>query len=72
MPLDGKHGQTERENERYCNYCFRDGKLTYEGNDLKEFQKRSYEAMVGQGTGRLRARFFAWIIRFAPRWKSGQ
>ena len=39
-----------RENPRYCSLCFKDGKLCYEGNDLKEFQKRSYESMVSKGS----------------------
>lgn len=69
MPLDEEHGQMNRENERYCTYCFKDGKLCYEGNDLKAFQRRSYEAMVGHGIGKCKAKFFAWMIRFAPRWR---
>ncbi len=69
MPLDEKPGQTNREDDRYCTYCFRDGKLCYEGNDLKEFQKKSYEAMVGKGMGKCQAWFFTFLIRFAPRWK---
>jgi hypothetical protein len=37
MPLDEEHGQANREDARYCTHCFRDGRLCYEGNDLKEF-----------------------------------
>ena len=69
MPLDEKHGQANRENDRYCTYCFRDGKLCYEGTDLKEFQKHAYEGMLGQGIGKCKAWFFTFLIRFAPRWK---
>lgn len=69
MPLDEKHGQVGRENERYCNLCFRDGKLCYEGNDLKEFQRRAYESMRSQGMNLLAAKFFTFLIRFAPRWR---
>lgn len=58
-----------RESERYCSYCFKDGKLCYEGNDLKEFQKHAYESMIGKGTNPLLAHFFTFMIRFAPRWK---
>ncbi len=71
MPLDEEHGQTNREDERYCSYCFRDGKLCYEGNDLKEFQRKAYEGMIEHGTGKLQAKFFTFLIRFAPRWKRG-
>lgn len=57
-----------RGDERYCSYCFKDGKLCYEGTDLKEFQRVSYESMLRNGTPKLKARFFTWLIRFAPRW----
>lgn len=69
MPLDEAHGQMNRENERYCTLCFRDGELCYEGNDLKEFQRRAYENMIKGGMSPLKAKFFTFLIRFAPRWK---
>ena len=69
MPLDGEHGQDVREDDRYCTYCFRDGKLCYEG-DLAGFQKICYEGMTKNGVNRLLARFYAWMVRFAPRWRS--
>lgn len=58
-----------RESDKYCSYCYKDGKLCYEGTDLKEFQKACYQAMVGKGMNPLKARLFAFMIRFAPRWK---
>jgi Putative zinc ribbon domain len=67
MPLAKDTGP--RESERYCSYCFKNGKLLYEGSDLKEFQKHSYDAMVAHGTNRLLAKFYVYMIRFAPRWK---
>lgn len=70
MPLDEKHGQMDRENERYCNLCFRDGKLCYEGDDVKKFQRHAYEGMRNNGVGPLAARFFVFLIRFAPRWRN--
>lgn len=69
MPLDEAHGQSNRENERYCNLCFRDGKLCYEGNDLKGFQKAAYDNMIKVGMNMWKATFFTFLIRFAPRWK---
>lgn len=59
----------KRESDQYCSYCFKDGKLCYQGNDLREFQKRCYEGMVKRGMNTWVARFFAWMIRFAPRWR---
>jgi len=67
MPLDKDPGQ--RVSDRYCSYCFKDGKLVYEGTDVKEFKKRSYEGMVAKGMSPLKAKIFTWLIGFAPRWK---
>ncbi len=68
MPFDQDPGV--RESERYCSYCFKHGALVYGGNDLKEFQKKAYEAMVGRGMNKFKAKFFTFLIRFAPRWNS--
>lgn len=59
-----------RENERYCSLCFKNGELCYKGNNLKEFQKICYESMVGRGMNKWLAKFYTWMIRFAPRWKN--
>lgn len=67
MPFDKDPGT--RENDKYCSYCFKNGKLCYEGNDLKEFQKHCYEEMVKGGMRKCKANFFTFLIRFAPRWK---
>lgn len=58
-----------RESEKYCSLCYKDGKLCYEGNDLKEFQRVCYQEMTKKGMNLLKARFFTYMIRFAPRWK---
>lgn len=67
MPFSKDPGT--RESEKYCSYCYKDGKLTYEGNDVNEFKRRSYEAMVAKGMNRFKAKLFTWMIGFAPRWK---
>lgn len=59
-----------RESDKYCSLCYRNGKLCYEGNNLKEFQKVVYESMRSRGMNPLLARFYTWCIRFAPRWKN--
>lgn len=69
MPLSKDLGK--RESEHYCSYCFQNGAFTYAGNDVKEFQKKSYEAMRAHGINPLLARFYTFMIRFAPRWKEG-
>lgn len=57
-----------RESDRYCSLCYKNGKLCYEGSDLKEFQKICY-ANMRKTMNPLKASFFTWMIRFAPRWK---
>lgn len=58
-----------RESDKYCSYCFNNGKLCYEGTDVNEFKKVCYESMRSHGTGKLKAKFFTWMIGFAPRWR---
>lgn len=67
MPFDKDPGV--RESDRYCSYCFKNGKLCYEGNDVNEFKKVSYENMAKGGMNKIKAKFFTWLIGFAPRWK---
>lgn len=58
-----------RESDRYCSLCFQGGRLCYEGTNLKEFQKVSYNGMRKRGTSALLASFYTFMIRFAPRWR---
>lgn len=58
-----------RESDKYCSLCYKNGKLCYEGNDLKAFQSVCYQEMTKKGMNPLKAKFFTYMIRFAPRWK---
>ena len=58
-----------RESDKYCSLCFKNGKLCYEGTHLKEFQKICYDNMRKMGMGKVKASFYAYMIKFAPRWK---
>ncbi len=58
-----------RESDKYCSLCFKDGKLCYEGSDLKKFQRICKEAMLRRGINPLLAWFYTYMIAFAPRWK---
>lgn len=60
----------KRESDKYCSKCFGDGKLRYEGNNVKEFQKMAYEGMIADGMNKWKAKLFTWMIKFAPRWKN--
>jgi len=67
MPLAKDPGVSG--SDKYCSYCFKDGKLCSDGNDVNEFKKVCYENMIKGGMGKLKAIFFTWLIGFAPRWK---
>lgn len=69
MPFNRDPMGDRRENPQYCSYCFKDGRLCYEG-DLKGFQKICYEQMRKDGMSGIKAGFFSWMIRFAPRWRN--
>ena len=58
-----------REHDNYCSLCFKNGKLCYEGNDLREFKRMCYKSMLGRGTPTLLAKFYTFMVQFAPRWK---
>ena len=58
-----------RESRQYCSYCFRDGKLCYEGSDLREFKRAMVKAITDRGESKIKAHFFAFMAGFAPRWK---
>lgn len=68
MPLDRDPGP--RESEKYCSYCYRDGKFTYPGNDWEGFHKHTLDAMIAGGMNPLKARILASLMRFAPRWRT--
>ncbi len=70
MPFSKDPLGEDRESEKYCSYCFKDGKLCYEGTDLSEFKKAMIEAIVARGESRIKAHIFAFMAGFAPRWKN--
>ncbi len=69
MPFAKDPKGVNREHEKYCSYCFINGKLCYEGTDVKEFKKAMIEAIVARGESRIKAHIFALMAGFAPRWK---
>lgn len=69
MPFSEDPLGDKREHPKYCSYCFKDGKFCYEGDDIKEFQKKVYEGIRKKGTNPILAWFFTFMIRFAPRWQ---
>ena len=69
MPFSKDPLGENREDEKNCSYCFNNGKLCYEGNDVKEFKKAMVDAIVARGESKWKAKFFAFMAGFAPRWK---
>jgi hypothetical protein len=67
MPAKKDPGKPE--SHRYCSLCYKHGRLCYEGTDRKEFERQCYEGMVARGINPLLARFYTFMIRFAPRWR---
>lgn len=71
MPFKKDPKGKNREHQHFCSYCYTNGKLCYEGTDLKEFKKEMINAIVARGESRLKAHLFAFMAGFAPRWKKG-
>ncbi|MBI3331423.1 hypothetical protein HYZ99_00500 [Candidatus Peregrinibacteria bacterium] len=67
MPFSKDPGK--RESNKYCSLCYKNGELQYKGNDLKEFQRVVYKSMRSREVNPLLAKFYTFMIRFAPRWK---
>lgn len=68
MPLS--KDPKESGSDKYCSYCFVNGKLLAEGMSLSEFQKKSYNGMIEGGHNKFAAWFFTKLIGFAPYWKT--
>lgn len=66
MPFTQDTGK--RKNPNYCSFCQKDGKFCFKGTK-KEFQKMCYEQMRKKGISLLKAKFFTYMIGFAPQWK---
>lgn len=69
MPFQKDPKGANREHEKFCTYCFSNGKLNYPGNDPREFRRAMISAIVNRGEGKIKAYFFAFLAGFAPRWK---
>jgi hypothetical protein len=69
MPLSKDPAGASRESDRYCSYCYKDGKLVYEGTDVREFKRNMIAAIVARGESRIKANLLAFMAGFAPRWR---
>ena len=66
------HGKDTNDSgsDKYCNYCFVNGKLIAEKMTFEEFKKQSYDGMVKGGMGAIKVWFFSQFIGMAPYWKT--
>lgn len=74
MPLskDPQGGGSEADGGKstvYCSLCYGEGKLYYEGEDVREFQKMVVDKMVENGWWRSLAWLFTRSIPSLSRWK---
>jgi len=67
MPFNQDPGV--RDTDNYCSYCHHDGELSYKGNDVREFKAMTYQQMRKRGINWPMAKFFTFMIGFAPYWK---
>lgn len=68
MPFSKDDGK--RESDKYCSLCYQNGHLNAEGISLSEFKNKCYEGMRRRGIGKIRAKFYAWMVGFSPYWKN--
>ena len=69
MPFAKDPKGENREHDKFCTYCYQNGKLNYQGTDLKEFQQAMIKAITDRGESKIKANIFAFMAGFAPRWK---
>lgn len=69
MPFAKDPKGAGREHEKYCSYCYSDGRLKYEGTDVREFKRAMIAAIVARGESKIKAHLFAFMAGFAPRWR---
>lgn len=67
MPFSQDPGT--RDTENYCSYCHHDGEFSYKGNDVNEFKAETFKAMREKGISWPLAKFFTFMIGFAPHWR---
>ncbi len=67
MPFKKDSGK--READLYCSYCFKDGEMVYKGTDINEFKQCCYKAMIERGINKYFAKFYSFLIPFAPYWR---
>lgn len=74
-PQGGGTNADGTKSDKYCSYCWADGKFTFEGT-LAEFRDWCYKGMVEGGMSRFKAWAYAWggylmgVMGQLPRWNN--
>ena len=74
MPLkkDPQQGGTNADgskNNKYCSYCYQNGKFLYEGNKVEEFQDFCKQKMIEGGHNKFMSWLFTRGMKRLERWK---
>jgi hypothetical protein len=72
MKQDPQKGATNADgtlNQKYCSYCYQEGKFTWEGN-VSDFQEFCRQKMIEGGHNRLMSWVFTRGMSRLERWKS--
>jgi hypothetical protein len=67
-PQGGGTNADGTKNDKYCSYCYADGRFTFEG-ELPEFRDLCRRAMVEGGMSRFAEWLFTRGMGRLPRWK---
>ena len=68
-PQGGGRNNDGTLSDEYCSFCFEDGVFTFQGNDVRDFQKMVVNEMVRKGWWRPVAWLFTRRIPSLKRWK---
>jgi hypothetical protein len=74
MKSDPQGGGTNADsslNEKYCSYCYVDGKFTFEGG-VGEFQDFCKQKMIESGSNRVAAWLLTRNMKRLERWKENK
>ena len=68
MPFAADPGQ--RTSDKYCSLCYQDGRLNADSGSLSDFRRQAYQGMRERGINPVTARFYSFMVRFAPYWRA--
>jgi hypothetical protein len=70
-PQGGGTNADSTKSDKYCSYCYVDGKFTFEGN-VEEFQEHCKQMMIKSGSSKFTAWLFTRNMKRLERWKENK